>query len=570
MKQHYYLLRSLPIVMYIFLPISMILGYFINPLWVVKIYLAIVIYQIFDVIFKIIGDIITSTEILNAKLITNSLIPNENIKHIILIPNYKESLSTLFSLINSLDKGIIPNENIHIILACEEREGSFTLNQKFQEILMKYEKSSFGSINLTLHQLVENEEVEGKASNLEYACSQIVNMPFYKDIAKNPNFRNIHLLMSVMDADTFLPNNYLILLETRYIDTFDEWRDHSIYQAPISSFLNYRDQPFFSKFLSLFVTFNDYSKMTNPLEIRFPFSCYSVSYEFWNRYHFDKKCIAEDLHNYLNAYKQNPSLCKVINIYSPLYNTNISDNPISEIGPNTISNGGLIEKMKNFFEFIKLRYQVSLRHGWGINEFVYYNKITTPLILPNNEPSLSFFEKIPNQYKKQDEESYFFYLIRLPKTLFLNWKLLESHFQVAVILPIIVLFPIMIRIFNPQLFIDKIGYGTLIGSLNILMILFQIYIYSRYYTFTDDINKKLSPNVSPRILNNSLITFFYHLDLHLWISLTFDIIKMWIFAPLTLFCFGTIPAWVNAIRLLYMEQIEYKVTPHFTGIEIQK
>jgi hypothetical protein len=558
--KHYLFLRATPIVIYSILLLSITLGYFINPLWSIGIYQTLIIYQILDAMLKVIGYVFTENEIQNAKLLTPLLIPNGKFKHIILIPNYNESLSTIFCLINSLEKGIVPNENIHIILACEEKEGSYTINKKLQDILIKYEKSSFGSINLTYHQLVENEEVAGKASNLEYACSQIETMPFFKEIIAGGS-KDHHFLLSIMDADTFLPNNYLILLENKYLETFEEWRDHSIYQAPISSFLNYRDQPFFSKFLSLFVTFNDYSKMTNPLEVRFPFSCYSVSYGFWKRYHFDKKCIAEDLHNYLNAYKQSPSLCKVINIYTPLYNTNISsEQPFNgpPVAPPTFS-----DRIGYFLEDVKTRYQMSLRHGWGINEFVYYNRVEVGSTSPT-----SILEKVPNQYKKQPEESYFFYLLRLPRTILINWKLIESHFQVAVVLPVIVLFPIVIRVFNYPLFTEKIGWNTLIGYLNFVMILFQMFIYTSYYTFADDVNKKISQNVIPRALNNSIITFFYHLDFYLWISLTFDIIKMWILAPLTLFVFGVIPAWVNAIRLLYVEQIEYKVSPHFTGVSV--
>jgi hypothetical protein len=271
-------------------------------------------------------------------------------------------------------------------------------------------------------------------------------------------------------------------------------------------------------------------------------------------------CIAEDLHNYLNDYKRNPSQCKVKNLYSPLYNTNISPEDAH-------SNSGIsltiAERVNSFFDSIKSRYQMSLRHGWGISEFVYYN---TPLIqsLEYSQTDGSFIEsKIPNQYKKQPKESYFFYLIRLPSTLFINVKLIEPHYQVAVILPFIVLFPLFVRIFNPILFADRISFTTPIGYLNLIMILIQVFIYAFYYTFADDVNKKLSPNMTSRILNNSIITFFYHLDFYLWISLTFDILKMWIFSPIILFIFGVVPAWINAIKLTYTEQIEYKVTPHF-------
>jgi len=92
----------------------------------------------------------------------------QKVQHIVLIPNYKEPLHILERTLDALASQTFPLQNLHIVLACEGREGPAAyekvgiLNQKYA--------NKFGSLIASYHPVITG-EVVGKSSNMAWAAS---------------------------------------------------------------------------------------------------------------------------------------------------------------------------------------------------------------------------------------------------------------------------------------------------------------------------------------------------------------------------------------------------------------
>jgi len=86
----------------------------------------------------------------------------DSIHHLIIIPTYKEPLSTLERTLDHLGKQNFPLKNLHIMLSFEDREGE-EAREKAKELSKKYTRY-FGHLWTTFHPDIEG-EVKGKSSN---------------------------------------------------------------------------------------------------------------------------------------------------------------------------------------------------------------------------------------------------------------------------------------------------------------------------------------------------------------------------------------------------------------------
>lgn len=85
-----------------------------------------------------------------------------SIQHIIVIPTYKEPLSTLQATLTSLSEQSYPLKNLHIMISFEEREGA---NAKLKAKQLTTEFGSlFGHVWTTFHPDIQG-EIKGKSSN---------------------------------------------------------------------------------------------------------------------------------------------------------------------------------------------------------------------------------------------------------------------------------------------------------------------------------------------------------------------------------------------------------------------
>ncbi len=91
------------------------------------------------------------------------------VHHIIIIPTYKEPVTTLRRTLQALSKQTYPLKNLHIMLSFEEREGE--KGKKKAKLLQKEFKNIFGNFWITYHPDIIG-EVKGKSSNTCWGAKQ--------------------------------------------------------------------------------------------------------------------------------------------------------------------------------------------------------------------------------------------------------------------------------------------------------------------------------------------------------------------------------------------------------------
>ncbi len=89
------------------------------------------------------------------------------IQHIIIIPTYKEPVSTLEATLTALAKQHYPRKNLHVMLSFEKREGKIA-QHKAQKIKKEF-AHRFGHLWITYHPDIIG-EVKGKSSNTSWGA----------------------------------------------------------------------------------------------------------------------------------------------------------------------------------------------------------------------------------------------------------------------------------------------------------------------------------------------------------------------------------------------------------------
>ena len=92
----------------------------------------------------------------------------QKVRHVVIIPTYKEPIHILERTLNSLAAQDFPTKQIIPVLAMEFKEPKSDRDAKFNELTKKF-KGVFGHLYMTVHEL-KTGEVAGKASNERFAA----------------------------------------------------------------------------------------------------------------------------------------------------------------------------------------------------------------------------------------------------------------------------------------------------------------------------------------------------------------------------------------------------------------
>ena len=132
----------------------------------------------------------------------------KQVKHVLIIPNYKENLNKLRQTIQSIASQTLPTKQIFVVLGMEKREEEGT---KKANTLIKEFKNRFGDIFATYHPDIDG-EVKGKSSNESYASKKAYRKLIQTGII-DINFATV----SSVDADSVFDKNYFSYLSYEFL-----------------------------------------------------------------------------------------------------------------------------------------------------------------------------------------------------------------------------------------------------------------------------------------------------------------------------------------------------------------
>jgi len=264
----------------------------------------------------------------------------EKIKHIVVIPNYNESVKIIASTLESLAaQKNIKKDQMFIVLAMEERaEGSHDRGDE----LLKMFKGKFGKLIAIYHPDNIVGEIKGKASNEAWAAKEIKKIVIDKE-----GFDIKEFTITSCDADAHLDQRYFSALSYHFATNPNRYL--RFWQSPICWHNNYWKVPAFIRITGTLSNIGYLSSIQEPDGLFFNYSTYSTSLFMLDDVgYWDTDIIPEDWHIFLQAFFHKQGQVEVESIFLP---TSI-DAP----------------EGKTYIAALKNRYEQCKRHAWGATD----------------------------------------------------------------------------------------------------------------------------------------------------------------------------------------------------------
>ncbi|KAH6588753.1 hypothetical protein BASA50_003966 [Batrachochytrium salamandrivorans] len=353
-------------------------------------------------------------------------LPFDQVAHIIVIPNYKETMDTLCETLDVLASHRRAITQYKICMAMEEAEqGS---SEKAQELLRIYGPHFF-EITYTIHPSGRPGEIRGKSSNVAWAARQM---------AMRGGPRHDHEVVTVMDADTGFAEDYFSALSYHYSVASPEQR-RIIMFCPSTVFdRNAKSVPSFVRITDMFWSIGVISNLYPESPVKIPCSAYSVSMDlaisigFWDT---DPGSIGEDMHMYLKCFFSTSGRVIVKTIFSPASQCNIE-------GEGTGISG--------YFSGFVARYGQGKRHLWGTLDFGYAVRRTImSYISPESQSMVRLKHAGISKFGKEEASSS---TINLSLLLTLAHRLVECHILMGQFLSIVAITSITVPSGNSMYF----------------------------------------------------------------------------------------------------------------------
>lgn len=259
------------------------------------------------------------------------------ITHVVVIPNYKESIAKLRETLKVISEQTFPTERIYIVLGMEEREKEAKEKAK---ILIKEFKNKFGDIFATFHPDIEG-EVKGKSSNEAFAGKYA-----YKRLVEKKVIDINYATVSSVDADSIFDKQYFAYLAYKFLNS---------------------DKPYNKFWQSAGVFYNNFWKIPAPVRVVSFFgslwrigvlvqgdrlvahSTYSLSFRMLHEIgYWDVDVIPEDYRIFYKAFYMRKGDLWV----EPIFLKTSMDSPQST----------------SYFKTLKSKYEQEQRWSWGVSD----------------------------------------------------------------------------------------------------------------------------------------------------------------------------------------------------------
>ena len=266
-------------------------------------------------------------------------LPWQKVRHIVLIPTYKEPLEILDRTLTFLAESEFPAKQIDVCLATEKRE------EKVLEkaaLLRKRFESRFNRFWITKHE-IKGGEVAGKSSNLAYAAREVEKLIVQEGYDKD------FVTATSCDADVCLHPKYFSTLTYQFLTSEKPYS--KFWQAAILFYNNIWRVPMLVRIVHTIYSINGIAQLMMPGS-NFNYSTYSASWRLLEKTDFwDVDVIPEDWHLFFKAFFAHRGEVELESIYLPLYADAVEG--------------------QTYWESLKAQYFQTRRWAWGVTDIAY-------------------------------------------------------------------------------------------------------------------------------------------------------------------------------------------------------
>lgn len=319
-------------------------GIFVFPVFIAYFILFFNIYWFYQSLQLAVSSIISHLKIQAAK--TYDWMPDvkgfpdwKNVRHVVIIPTYKEPIHILERTLDSLAKQDFPTKQIIPVLAMEGKETREDRNYKFQVLSSKF-KNVFGHLYMTVHEL-EMGEVAGKASNERYSAIWIKEN--YIDLNKiDINY----VTVTSCDADHKFHPKHFANLTFKFLD--DPKRYKRFWQPAVMFYNNIWEIPALTRVPNTLMSIWNLSQLPRRDRL-INAQNYSLSYKLLDDVgYWDADKIPEDWGIFFKAFYKVGGGVEVEPIYLPL---------MADAAQST-----------SFWKTLQNQYQQIQRWAWGVSD----------------------------------------------------------------------------------------------------------------------------------------------------------------------------------------------------------
>lgn len=265
----------------------------------------------------------------------------DSVRHIVVIPNYKETLPILRRTLQSLADQDVATQ-LCVVLAMEEREPR--AEAKAQRLIEEFE-DRFGDLFYTLHPAGLPGEVVGKSSNEAWAARIAKRM-----LVDERGYALEHLTISSCDADTVFHPHYFACLTYRFATHAQRYR--RFWQSAVLLNNNIWETPAPLRVGSALSGVHILSNLVKQNRMVFPQSTYSLSLKMAEEAgYWDTDVIPEDWHMFLKCFFTFSGQVEVEPIYLPTGNDGVNTG--------------------TYWRSLQMAYIQHKRHAWGACDIPY-------------------------------------------------------------------------------------------------------------------------------------------------------------------------------------------------------
>jgi len=262
-------------------------------------------------------------------------------RHMVIIPNYKESEEGLSRTLRSLAAQSNASQVV-IVMAMEEREPG--AHQKAARLILRF-RPAFGDMFAAFHPADLPGETPGKGSNEAWAAREA-----YKRLILEGNDDLPRYTITSCDADAVFHPEHFAALNYLFLTEPDRYR--TFWQPAIFNSNNIWDIPAPLRIPDGLSGVNRLSNLVLPGSVRFPTSCYSLSWQMLHEVdYWDEEVIPEDWHLFLKCSYSLGDRVKCEALFLPLGNDCV------------LTDG--------WWKTLRAHYAQSVRHAWGASDIPY-------------------------------------------------------------------------------------------------------------------------------------------------------------------------------------------------------
>jgi hypothetical protein len=238
-------------------------------------------------------------------------IPWEDVRHVVIIPNYKESVEKLRPTLEAMASTTGAHESVIPVLAMEEADAE--ARSKAAVLLAEFE-DRFHAMFVTYHPVGIPGEVRGKSSNQAWAVRRVV-----EELVDRRAYEMDNMTVTSCDADTILPQPYFAALTYHFAT--DPRRYRRFWQAPILFYNNIWQLPAPLRVPNALGGMVHLSRLSRNRRVLFSQSTYSLSMRMANDVgYWDTDVIPEDWHMFLKCFYELDGVVEVQPIHLPIGN----------------------------------------------------------------------------------------------------------------------------------------------------------------------------------------------------------------------------------------------------------